>query len=83
MLECGKNFKWTMEDNCPECKVSDNEDHRLNRCKMWNRRTNTNTSDEVNFHNIYSNDTETLKKITGEIENVWEIRYGNGRMKRV
>ena len=32
MLQCGKNYKGTMNEICNECDILDDEDHRLNCC---------------------------------------------------
>ena len=32
MLECGANFKGTMNHKCVTCDAVDNEEHRLNHC---------------------------------------------------
>ena len=83
MLECGKNYKGTMDETCKECRVTDNEDHRLNECRIREQTNNICGSGRVNFRDIYSSDLETLKRITREIDKVWEIKYANGRMRRV
>ena len=35
MLQCGKNFKGTMQEMCNECQKIDDEDHRLNHCPKY------------------------------------------------
>ena len=82
MLECGTNFKGTMKEICTECNVNDNEQHRLNECKKW-RELNNEGGTMINFRDIYSNDYHVLSKIINSIENVWELKFGNGRMKRI
>ena len=81
MLQCGKNFKGTMNEICSECNVIDDEDHRLNKCSKWKDTNNFNSTDSPHFTNIYSENEETLKIIVMEIEKVWEMRYANGKMK--
>ena len=82
MLECGANFKGTMLEKCRECNVTDNEYHRLNECTKWKDLNQADSPEKFVFENIYSNDADILKLIIGAIENVWEFRYANGRMKK-
>ena len=77
MLECGKNFKGTMKEMCSKCEVIDDENHRLNECKNVDR-----TPNRTNFDDIFSDNEKVLGSIINEIQNVWELRYANGRMKR-
>ena len=42
-----------------------------------------NCSEKYSFEDIYSSNSDTLNCITGTIENIWEIRYANGRMKKM
>ena len=35
-----------------------------------------------NFEHVYSTNDDTLKAIINDIQNVWELRYANGRMKK-
>ena len=38
MLQCAANFKGTYGGkNCKTCNVVDDESHRMNDCKMWER----------------------------------------------
>merc|ERR1711895_149619 len=39
MLICGRNYKRTISENCNECKVTDDENHRLKECRKF-RNTN-------------------------------------------
>ena len=82
MLECGKNFKGSMSELCLVCNVVDDEEHRLNHCMKWEEINNLNRT-KVDFRNIYSNDCQILNHIVTSIERVWELRYANGRMKRI
>ena len=35
MLECGTNYKGTMSETCHICRTIDDENHRLNDCRMF------------------------------------------------
>ena len=83
MLECGTNFKGTMVDKCRDCNVTDNEYHRLNECTKWVHLNRANNPVKVVFDNIYSSNDDVLNVNIDEINNVWEFRYANGRMKRL
>ena len=62
--------------------MTDNEYHRLNECTKWKDLNQADSPEKFVFENIYSNDADILKLIIGAIENVWEFRYANGRMKK-
>ena len=81
MLECGRNMKGTIPEICPECNETDDEQHRLSSCKKW---SNLNSSHDTNvhFHDIYSEDEDTLNRVLSEISKIWETRFANGRMKK-
>ena len=79
MLQCGKNMKGTIPEICPNCVVPDNENHRLNACPRW---TDANHSDFVEFNDIYSEDNNKVNQVINKVENVWEVKYANGRMKK-
>ena len=72
-------MKGTMTKICSVCKVIDDEQHRLTTCK---KRSNLDTNTEIQFQDIYSEDTDKLNNIMNEIEKTWDTRYTNGRMKK-
>ena len=37
----------------------------------------------VDFGDIYSEDFNVLNRVIDAVENVWELRYANGKMKRM
>ena len=82
MLECGNNFKGTMTELCKECNVLDNEDHRLNECRVYNNMNLVNKSVKVDFNDVYSDENDKLNSILSHIENLWEFRYANGRIRK-
>ena len=81
MLECGRNFKGTIKEVCRECSNIDDEHHRLNECVQWRDTNYADKSNKANFNDIFNDDTNVLDEIIEKIENVWEIKYANGRMK--
>ena len=82
MLECGTNYQGTMPMTCPSCSTIDNENHRLNECRIYNDTNLLNTGTNVNFDDIFSDESNVLSPILNHINNVWECQYANGRMKR-
>ena len=79
MLECGKNMKGTMTENCSVCNVIDDEQLRLTTCK---KRPNLGTNIEIQSQDIYSGDIDELNDIMNEIEKTLDTRYTNGRMDK-
>ena len=82
MLECGYNFKAGMSEECNQCNVLDNEDHRLNYCVKFKGFNYCNSSEKVNFEDIYSNDMPTLRKTIPLIERVWNTKCAHGTMNK-
>ena len=83
MLECGSNFKGTMPDICKNCDKKDNENHRLNECSMLKETNWYSGNEKIGFCDIYSHDDKTLAPIIKRLENVWEFRHANGKMKKM
>ena len=83
MLECGKNFKGTIPETCRECGERDDESHRLNRCLTWRHLNFSDTAEEIDFGDIFSNDTNELLPVIRSIQRVWELHFGNGSMKKL
>ena len=82
MLECGKNFKGTMNEICNVCKVTDNENHRLNDCPSHKKVNLFNTENRVDFSDVFSADVNVLRPIIKEIEKVWNVRNAHGSMNK-
>ena len=78
MLECGTNYKGTMSDTCSHCCCKDNEEHRLNNCPKYDYSNYSNTSDQIKFDTVFSNDINDLKTIITRISNVWNVETGHG-----
>ena len=80
MLQCGVNYKGTVQLQCLTCNVLDNEDHRLNACKSWQETNLFNETDKIPFECVYSTDVTVLRNIIPKIENVWNTRSAHGTM---
>ena len=53
-----------------------------NDCTKFAESNRANMQEKHDFCDVYSTDANTLKRIVGEIGNIWEFRYANGRMKK-
>ena len=80
MLECGINFKGTMSEICKHCSTLDDENHRLNECKMYRSINLYDEMQKVSFRDIYSSDINVIKQLIPYIERVWNTRNANGSM---
>ena len=82
MLMCGKNYKATTPAICNECQESDSEDHRLNYCLKWQDTNFALSNDKVDFLDVFSDNKQVLTPIIQRIQKVWEVKLGNGSMKK-
>ena len=80
MLECGTNFKGTMNDRCTTCDQVDNEEHRLNSCDKFKESNFCNNDNKIPFRWIYSKDPDVLQQTIRHISKVWNVRNVNGSM---
>ena len=76
MLECGSNYKGSMNTFCKKCKVTDDENHRLNECPVYKVSPN-----RVNFNDIYSCDPNLLTHVVKQIERLWNTKTAHGTTK--
>ena len=81
LLECGKNFKGTLNEVCDECAVLDDEDHRLNSCKKWRSLNLYDYSEKVEFNDVYSDNITTVRFVTAHVEKVWNTHTAHGKMR--
>ena len=82
MLQCGKNYKGTMNELCGECNDTDNEDHRVNYCKLYKDINLCNTTCKINFDDIYSHDLNIVRRILPIIERTWNTKTAHGVMNQ-
>ena len=80
MLECGKNFKSTMNKRCNPCNSLDDEDHRLNHCKKYRGINNFDSTQKDEFNLVYEDETESLKRIIPSLMRVWNTKNSYGSM---
>ena len=82
MLQCGLNYKGTMNPICASCNSTDDEEHRLNVCPIYSHLNFCNDDDKIPFSNIFSENVDTVKLIIGRIRIVWNVRTGHGTINR-
>ena len=80
MLECGANFRGTMREVCPTCKVKDDEDHRINTCIKYRDINQYDCKDKIPFEMIYSKEPTEIKSIIKTIESIWNTQNARGTM---
>ena len=80
MLECGKNFRGSIEQSCKNCKCIDDENHRLNYCIRWRDINLYDCNEKVDLNIIYSDSLRDLKPILSKIETVWNTKNAYGTM---
>ena len=67
---------------CKECVVTDDEDHRINHCKLW-KDTNLSTSSvKLNFDDIYSDDRAKSLLVIERVLLMWDLGNGKNIMRR-
>ena len=76
MLECGANFKGSLEILCRKCNVTDDENHRLNECDIYKT-----LPSRVNFSDIHSRDSNVLTHVIKMIEQLWNTKTAHGTIK--
>ena len=80
MLECGKNYKGTLQEVCDVCNCIDNENHRLNDCIKF--KPIMKNHPPVNFDDIYNNDLTVVRSVINAIEMIWDTSNSHGRIQR-
>ena len=58
--------------------MKDDENHRLNFCKRFASTNLSDSSEKVNFDDIYSRDHNKIKQIIIKIEKVWNTKSAHG-----
>ena len=81
MLECGQNFKGTLNEICDQCHSLDDENHRLNHCVKWKNINFHDSNVDAKYDDIFSDNLEILRNVIPSIEKVWNTRNAHGTMK--
>ena len=82
MLQCAANFSSGYgTKNCRECGVIDDEDHRMNHCKVWHKTNFSMSNEKINFSDIYSDDRSKSLVIVERVLAMWDLGNGKNAMK--
>ena len=54
----------------------------MNVGRVYSDTNQTNHTEKLDFQHIYADDNDVLNPILFHIENVWDLKYANGRMRR-
>ena len=82
MLDCAKNFHYKYKTkNCKFCHVVDDENHRINHCKVYADSNLYNSNLKFDFSCIFSQDREKLDKVEHVILSLWDLNNGKNKMK--
>ena len=78
MLQCASNFSMGYGGKiCSQCDMIDDENHRINFCKVWKGTNLADCNDKVAFEDLYSGDILVSMPIAKKIIDLWDL--GNGR----
>ena len=82
MLDCAANYHGKYKTKiCEECKVIDNEDHRINHCKRWEGINLYGTDFTLNFNSVFSNDLGEIHQTSSRLGSIWNIQNGKNEMR--
>ena len=83
MLQCAANYSMGYGSKlCKECGVTDDEDHRINHCKLWSDINLSTSSVKLNFDDIYSNDRTKSLVVIERVLLMWDLGNGKNIMRR-
>ena len=77
MLECGKNYKGTVNEVCSVCDCIDDEEHRLNICPKYDNNYRDH-HEKLNFNTVFSDNIDDIRSIIPRIESLWNVKTGHG-----
>ena len=79
MLECGRNLKGSMREECMSCGTIEDENHILNHCIKYN--SVREPRDNVVFNDVYSHQIEKVRPIINAIEKIWNTSNAHGSIR--
>ena len=83
MLQCAANYSMGYGSKlCKECGVTDDEDHRINHCKLWSDINLLTSSVKLNFDDIYSDDRTRSLLVIERVLLMWDLGNGKNIMRR-
>ena len=82
MLQCANNFANSYGGKmCRECKVTDDEQHRINDCLTWEGINLRGTLRRIAYDDIYSVDTDIVMGVVEVIMSMWDLANGKNQMR--
>ena len=82
MLQCAANFSMgNGGKDCSNCRVLDNESHRINVCPLWAKTNYTSSQENVDFSAINSNTVKDVMRVIEVILRMWDLGNGNNSMR--
>ena len=82
MLQCGANFEMSYGGKeCKECKVTDDECHRINSCKKFESVNLCKSAEKLNYDLIYSDEISECMKVVERILMMWDLVNGKNVMR--
>ena len=82
MLECANNYSHKYRTKmCDQCNETDDESHRINYCKKWEKVNLYRSSLKIDFSRILSQEPDTLDRLGHVIERIWDLENGKNVMR--
>ena len=77
MLDCGTNYRMKYgQTKCKECKMEDDEQHRINDCTKYRDINNCDNPVKFHFGGVYANDRDTVNQSAEGILKIWDLENG-------
>ena len=84
MLKCASNYHNGFGTKiCDECKVKDDEAHRINYCKKWQSINLYAVDDKIDYNDIYSGNTDKCFAVVQIILALWDLENGKNEMRHI
>ena len=82
MLDCKTNFSMGYGGKlCVECNTDDNEAHRINECAKYRAVNKYDSTEKINFENIYSDELDDVMIVVDSILAIWDLEHGKNVVK--
>ena len=59
----------------------DNENHRINECVLYAEYNRLNSSEKIDFGEVYSDRADVAKPIIDAILSLWDLKHGKNKMR--
>ena len=82
MLQCAANFSCGYgSKTCRECDTIDDENHRINHCKLWYKNNLSLSVEKIDFTDVYSEDRDKSLKVIERVLMMWDLGNGKNAMR--